>query len=93
MENNFLISDAEPATFVKLAGNIITVETEEFEYDFRLTDAQLEQCYQKLSKDNELNFIINPDKGIIVIDNDYDVTQQSEIDNIEDYFSPLKICL
>ncbi|GAB5861301.1 hypothetical protein JMUB7532_27250 [Staphylococcus aureus] len=49
MENNFLISDAEPATFVKLAGNIITVETEEFEYDFRLTDAQLEQCYQKLS--------------------------------------------
>ncbi|WP_461241260.1 hypothetical protein [Staphylococcus aureus] len=86
MENNFLISDAEPATFVKLAGNIITVETKEFEYDFRLTDAQLEQCYQKLSKDNELNFIINPDKGIIVIDNDYDVTQQSEIDNIEDYF-------
>lgn len=86
MENNQLIQDGESATFVKLNDNIITVETEEFEYDFELSKAQLEQCYQQLSKNREPEFTINADKGIIIFDTEYTVKQQAEIDSIADYF-------
>ncbi|WP_261698058.1 hypothetical protein [Staphylococcus equorum] len=86
MENNQLIKDGETATFVKLEDNIITVETEEFEYDFELSKAQLEQCYQQLSKNEEPEFTINADKGIIIFNTEYTVKQQAEIDSIADYF-------
>lgn len=86
MENNQLISDGVTATFVKLEDNIITVETEEYEYDFELSPAQLEQCYQQLSRNSEPEFTINADKGIIIFDTEYTVKQQAEIDSIADYF-------
>ncbi|MEB7040106.1 hypothetical protein [Staphylococcus gallinarum] len=86
MLNNQLISDGEVATFVKLEENIITVETEEFEYDFELTKAQLEQCYQQLCRSEEPEFLINAEKGIIIFETEYTVKQQSEIDSIADYF-------
>lgn len=86
MVNNELIKDGEIATFVKLEDNIITVETEEFEYDFELSQAQLEQCYQQLSKNEEPEFTINANKGIIIFNTEYTVKQQAEIDSIADYF-------
>jgi hypothetical protein len=49
--NDFLnkLEGSEQAQFVSIQGNQLTVETEDTQYIYELTEAQLDQCHQQLA--------------------------------------------
>lgn len=90
--NNYLkrLDDCEQAQFVSIEGNILTVDTEDSEYQFKLTDPQLEQCYQQLANKDDATFTININKGIIIFNTELSIQEQANIDSISDYYLALE---
>ena len=86
MKENQLIIDGELAYFISIKENVLTVETDEYEYDFNLTDAQVKQCHQQLAQQEIPTFTINPSKNIIIFDVDTSLKESEEINNIIDYY-------
>ncbi|HGZ8191172.1 TPA: hypothetical protein ACOF4E_002371 [Staphylococcus aureus] len=86
--NDYLekLKDCEQAQFVSIQNNILTVETDEYQYQFELTEAQLEQCYQQLANKDDATFTINVDKGIIIFNTELSIQEQANIDSISDYY-------
>lgn len=86
--NNYLeeLEGCEQAQFVSINQNILTVETEESEYQFELTEPQLEQCYQQLANKDEATFTINVEKGIIIFNTELSIEEQANIDSVSDYY-------
>lgn len=86
--DNYLerIKDCEQAQFVSINQNILTVETEDSEYELELTESQLEQCHQQLANKDDATFTINVNKGIIIFNTELSIEEQANIDNISDYY-------
>lgn len=86
--DNFLnkLEGSEQAEFVSIQGSQLTVETEDAQYTFELTEAQLEQCHQQLANKDDATFTINVQKGIIIFNTELSVKEQSEIDSVADYY-------
>lgn len=90
--NNYLkrLEDCEQAQFVSIEGNILTVDTEDSEYQFELTESQLEQCHQQLANKDDATFTINVNKGIIIFNTELSIQEQANIDSISDYYLALE---
>ncbi|MBF7018255.1 MAG: hypothetical protein ACTH1R_12245 [Staphylococcus equorum] len=86
--DNFLnrLEGSEQAQFVSIEGNQLTVETEDTQYIFELTEAQLDQCHQQLANKKDATFTINVQKGIIIFNTELSIEEQAEIDSVADYY-------
>lgn len=86
--NNYLnkLEGCEQAQLVSIENNILTVETEDSEYQLELNDSQLEQCHHQLANKDDATFTININKGIIIFNTELSIQEQANIDSISDYY-------